>query len=96
MQKTQKLIKKDFLLENELPEVEGFDELRTHLTALINQLLDKDLNKLLLALYRIDIREEKIKNILAHAPADEMAPQIAELIIKKELQKVKTREQYRS
>lgn len=94
MQKTQKLIKKDFLL-GELPEVGGFDELKTHLTALINELLDKDLNKLLLALYRIDIREEKIKNILAHAPADEMAPQIAELIIKRELQKVKTREQYK-
>ena len=72
----------------------GLDQLHAYLTMAISELLDKDFNKLLNALYRIDIDEIKVARIINLEDTDNIAPSLAELVIKRELQKVETRKKY--
>lgn len=90
----QRLIKKDLLIDDELPETIGsLEELKKQLIPIINHLLDHDLNRLLIALYR-NINEGKIKKILSTESPEGMADKIADLVIKREMQKVITRKKY--
>lgn len=93
---TTQLIIKDFSLEaTDLPEgISKIDELRTALRKIISYLLDRDMSRLLLALYRIDVSETKVKQVLAEAKPEEIADAITDLIIERELQKVETRIKY--
>ena len=90
------LIAKDLGLEKGLI-IDG----KTHvaileaLSRIISYLLDHDLSKLLQALYRIDVNEQAVKQILATEETSEMSMQIAQLILKRELEKVETRNLYR-
>jgi hypothetical protein len=87
------LANKDFNLDITSNEVTSADDFQNILTKLIRHLLDHDFERLLNGLYRIDVSEEKVK--LAMASADNVAGQIAGLIIERELQKVATREKYK-
>ncbi len=68
------------------------DDLLKELTRAINYLIDKDFEKLMHILYRIDVSEQKVKQ--AFGLEQDVAVQIAKLIIEREQQKVITREQY--
>lgn len=61
---------------------------------LVQELIDRDFEKLLLILYRLDINEVKVKQAIDLAgPAD--APlSIAQLILDREKQKIATRAKY--
>lgn len=92
------LIKKDFLLEEEI-ELAGdqpFDRLKYELTRIISYLLNTDMPRLMNAMYRIDISESRFAEILQSAPPDEVASQLADAIIAREKQKVKLRRKYSS
>ena len=93
---TTKLIIKDFSLEEtDLPEsISEVDELKSALKKIVSYLLDRDMSRLLLALYRIDVSEVKVKQVLAVAEPDKIADSITDLIIQRELQKVETRIKY--
>jgi hypothetical protein len=54
----------------ELPEKIALTDLEEKLAAHINYLIEKDFGKLVSLLYRIDISENKLKNLL-HIYADE-------------------------
>ena len=71
-----------------------FDRLLVWLTKQVNHLLDHDLNRLLNALYRIDIPEHQTKKILQDSKQGEMARNLALAIIDREKQKVLTRQKY--
>ncbi|MEM6831631.1 MAG: hypothetical protein AAF551_14065, partial [Bacteroidota bacterium] len=61
------LIRKDLGLEDEIcfeDNEKGFDWLEAYLTHQINDLLDHDFNRLLNALYRIDLPEAKVDELL--------------------------------
>ena len=93
------LVRKDFGLEEqmEFKETEnGFDRLEEFLTKQVNYLLDHDLNKLLNALYRIDIPEHKAKELLHGSKQGQIARDLARAILEREKQKVITRQQYQS
>ena len=92
------LILRDFGLEEdrEIGEAKiAFDWLEDYLTIQVNHLLDNDLNRLLNALYRIDIAESKTKELLQLSKTDEIARNIAKAIIERERQKVISRQQFR-
>lgn len=90
------LIRMDFGFGTEdITDHNLINELHQQLTKVINYLLDKDFNRLLNAMYRIDISEDKLKTALAIDPPDQVAPTIATLIIDRELQKVVTRRKYK-
>lgn len=91
------LVRKDFGLEDVLEfgqEENDFDRLEDFLTKQVNYLLDHDLNKLLNALYRIDISENQVKSLLQNSRQGEIARNMAKAIIEREKQKVITRRQY--
>ena len=93
---TTQLIVKDFSLEDtDLPEgISQIDELKAALKKIVSYLLDKDMSRLLMALYRIDVSETKVKQVLAVAEPEKIADSITDLIIARELQKVETRIKY--
>lgn len=92
---TQSLIKKDLALDEELPaQAASLEDLKKQLIPVINYLLDRDLNRLLTALYRIDVSEAKVKHILAAGDPENMAGKIADMVIERELLKVETRRKY--
>ena len=91
------LIEKDLQIDNsELINCDAFEAFKKRLTEIISYLLDKDFERLLTAMYRIDINEEKFKAALSINPTSEIAPSIAALIIEREMQKVITRRKYSS
>lgn len=65
------------------------------LAAYIQDLIDTDFSKLVNTLYRIDVSEEKIKKALNLANPKDANFVIAQLIIEREKQKVKSREAYK-
>jgi len=90
------LITRDLgLIDSELIAFDSVDAFKNKLTNIIRYLLDKDFERLLRAMYRIDINEEKLKAVLASESPEDVAPNITELIIQRELQKVVTRRKYK-
>ena len=87
------LANKDFNLDIPSTEVSTAEDLQEILAKLIRHLLNNDFERLLNGLYRIDVSEEKVKT--AMASQDDVADNIALLIIEREMQKVVTREKYK-
>ncbi len=73
-----------------------FDVLIENLTIVINDLLDYDMSKLLNILYKIDVNERQLKQILSEEKPENIAHEIAKLVVEREKQKVLTREKYRN
>ena len=88
-----KFTNRDFDLEIPVSEVSSQDEFLKLLTRVIQHLLDKDFERLMNGLYRIDVDENKVKLAMT---TDQVAENIARLIIERELQKVETRRKYSS
>ena len=61
----------------------------------IRYLIDTNVEQLMQVLYRIDVNEQKVKEIIAVQPLDVAIELIAELIIERQLQKVSTRLKYK-
>jgi hypothetical protein len=76
-----------------LPENISFEEIHNLLSGYINLLIQKDFNKLLTMLYRIDVSEEKLKQMLESSD-EEAGKVIAGLIIERQLQKIKSRQEF--
>jgi hypothetical protein len=74
----------------------SFEELVHTLSPEIKQLMDKNYQGFLNLLYRIDIPEVKLKKEIALKKEMRMEEVVAELIIKRELQKVVIREFYKN
>ena len=90
------LIIQDFNLEPEqgLLEVGHLDELREKLEKIVAYLLDNDFERLLNAMYRLDINEEKFKMALSGMGTNAISAEITDLIVSREIQKLKTRMKY--
>jgi len=82
-------------LQADLPEKISLEELKEKLSRHINILIQEDFQKLISVLYRIDVNETKLKAILKENPAHDAGEIIAALIIERQLQKIKLREEYR-
>ena len=92
IQKVQKLIFKDFEIEDSGIAYSSIEKLKIWLASEIRNMMDRDFQKLLNMLYRIDVDEQKTR--LAFMDEDP-AVRLTELIIERELRKVKTREKYK-
>lgn len=82
-----------FSIANTITETPG-DDVRIQLINLVNDLIEKDFPALVQLLYRIDVQEKKLKMLLKQNPEADAAPVIADLIIKRQLQKEITRKQF--
>jgi hypothetical protein len=82
-------------IEIDLPENISFDLLREKLSDHINYLIQHDFQKLVFILYRIDVSEAKLKYLLKENTDKDASPIIADLIIERQLQKIKSRQEHR-
>ena len=71
-------------------------ELIENLSKIIGYLLDRDLEKLMNILYRIDVSEQKVKEIFAHEEPGNLSMAIAELIVERQKQKIYYRNKFRN
>ncbi len=98
---SQELIQKHMMLdENELqikkPDVDDpLKALELELTRLVQKLLDNDFNRLINAMYRIDINQQVFQKIVSDTYPDHISNELAKVIINREIEKVKTREKYK-
>ena len=67
---------------------------RESLATYIHELINHDFEKLIHILYRLDVSEKKLKSTLASSSSN-AGMLIAEMIIERQVQKIKTREQFR-
>ena len=87
------LITKDF----QLPEVkEEFSEEKAIevLSKAISQLMHRNLERLLQICYRVDLSENKLKQILHESEPDQVASDLAKAIWDRQKQKVEIRRKY--
>lgn len=84
---------KDVGLSLSPTSIPDYNELVKELARAIEYLIEKDFEKLMHILYRIDVSETKVK--AAFGLEQDVAQQIALLIIEREEQKVITREKYK-
>jgi hypothetical protein len=93
------LVRKDLGLED-IISLEGttdpFERLSEWLEKRIRYLLDHDFPTLLNALYRIDIPENYLNELLTHTPPEQLSAVLTTAILNREKQKVETRIRYRS
>jgi hypothetical protein len=82
-------------LEINLPVSISIDELRQKLTAYVNNLINHDFEKLVYYLYRIDVNETKMRQLLAQKEGENAAGLITDLIIERQMQKIKSRRDFR-
>jgi len=78
----------------ELPENISFEIMKEKHSAYINNLIETDFEKLVSILYRIDVNEYKLKNMLLENNGEDASKIIADLIIERQMQKIKSRQQY--
>ena len=71
-------------------------EMKEQLTVYINHLLLHDFNKLVQILYRVDVDEKKLKELLQQGKDTDAAVIIADLLIQRQEEKVKTKEAFKS
>lgn len=96
---TAGLVQKDFFFEellNYLPLEEdlAIQELKRLLAQRIAHMLDSDFELLMQIFYRIDLKEQSVKEAIALAESPSM--RLAELVLERELQKARTRLLYRN
>ena len=73
----------------------SFNEIREQLSQYINDLIVNDFQKLVALLYRIDISEPRLKKLLEEENHEDAGKVIADLIIQRQLEKIKTRQQFK-
>ena len=71
-------------------------DIQLQLERSINDLIQNNFERLVQLLYRIDVNEKKLKQLLSDYPQTDAAIIIARLIIERQLQKIKTRNQFRN
>lgn len=80
-------------LELSLPVTISSEEIKEKLTAFINDLINHDFEKLVFYLYRIDVNEAKMKKLLDQRDGENAAGLIADLIIERQIEKIKSRKE---
>ena len=77
-------------------DVISLEELNYILTQRIGELLDKNIEKLVYILYRIDVNQRKTDEIFNNPSKEEIASLMADAVIERQLQKVHTRNKFRN
>ena len=82
-------------LNSELPQVITEENLLQRLSEFIDHLIQTNFQQLVLILYKVDVSENKLKQLLQQASGDNAATIIARLIIEREIEKIKSRNLFR-
>lgn len=88
------LVNKELAID--LPEKISMEEIQEKLSAHINRLIQSNFEQMVNLLYRIDVSEAKIKSLLQIEPGTNAGDIISSLIIERQLQKLKSRKQFKT
>ncbi len=89
-------LSKDFSLENnELPVQSGLEAIRRYLTERIREMMARNHERFMNNMYRIDVDESRVNQILHSKDKLKIPEQLADLIIERQLQRIKTQMMYR-
>ena len=72
----------------------NFSDNRQLLVEKVNALIEKDFQSLVSILYRMDVSEKKLTTMLNEQPDKNAAETIVDLMIERQLQKIKSRQQF--
>lgn len=90
-------LSKDFSLAKEsLPAVNDLSLIREHLIKKVAELMSKSYDRFLNNLYQIDVSETKVSEILHSKDRTTIPERFADLIIERQLLRIKTQMLYRS
>lgn len=70
------------------------EDVRSKLVSFINNLISKDFNALVQLLYRVDVNEKRLKELLKQNENIDAAVIITDLIISRQLQKIESKKQF--
>ena len=73
---------------------EKFQAFRKLLIDRIEELAEKNMDKLMWLLYRVDVSERKLHATLKETPPENFASVIADMIIERQIQKIKSRNEF--
>ena len=82
-------------LNAELPQDISEENLLQRLSEFINHLIQTNFQQLVLILYRVDVSENKLKQLLQKDSDEDAAVIISMLIIEREIQKINSRNLFR-
>jgi hypothetical protein len=82
-------------LNAELPQDISEENLLQRLSEFINHLIQTNFQRLVLILYRVDVSENKLKQLLQKDSDEDAAVIISKLIIEREIQKIHSRNLFR-
>lgn len=74
----------------------NIDDLRRVLTDRILDLLERNVERLLSILYRVDLNQKRLDEIFMNGTKEEIAEKIAEAVIERQIQKIETRKLYKN
>jgi len=77
-------------------ETVTLESIKLALTQRIRELLDKNLEHLVSLIYRIDLNQDKVDGIFSTGSKDDIAAELSEAIIQRQLLKVRTRNFYKN
>ncbi|CAN5847466.1 hypothetical protein BH11BAC4_BH11BAC4_19070 [soil metagenome] len=77
-----------------IPQRTTAEEMEIFLAEKINDLIANDFTQLVQLLYRIDVSEQKLKSLLKQNPNADSGRIIAALVIERQLEKIRSREQF--
>lgn len=77
-----------------LPDSASFEQMRERLRTAISLLIAGDFQQLVYVLYRIDVNERKLKYLLQENVGEDAATIITDLIIERQMEKIKSRKEY--
>ena len=92
------MIEENQTLKEDLAKETGLiltNNFRVELAAFVNHLINTDFEKLVFLLYRIDVRETTIKQLLALPSNSNAGELIAEAIIARQEEKIITKKQFK-
>ncbi|MES1223506.1 MAG: hypothetical protein ABUT20_48875 [Bacteroidota bacterium] len=78
----------------DLPGNISFAGMRLQLQAVVNDLIKNDFQKLVHILYRVDVNERKLKYLLQENVGEDAGVIIADLIIERQMEKIKARAEF--
>ena len=88
---------KDFSLEKKsLPALNDLTDIRKHLISKVTELMSRDYERFLGNMYRIDVSESKVSAILRSKDRTTIPERFADLIIERQLLRIKTQMLYRN
>lgn len=82
-------------LNTELPQIISKENLLQRLSEFINHLIQTNFQLLVLILYKVDVNENKLRQLLQKDSEEDAATIIARLIIERETQKIYSRNLFR-